>query len=92
MVLCSPFCFSLELSTANPKGSMCSIYVHMCSVFTPVDNSVEGGLNKGLRISTGHKINMEGHKINATGHKINMTGHKINMEVLPITTVFHKAC
>jgi len=45
-----------------------------------------------LRISTGHKINMEGHKINATGHKINMTGHKINMEVLPLTTVFHKAC
>lgn len=60
---------------------MCSIYVHMCSVFTPVDKSVEGSFNKGLRISTGHKINMEGHKMNATGHKINMTGHKINMEV-----------
>jgi|JYMV01.1.fsa_nt_gi hypothetical protein len=70
---------------------MCSIYVHMCSVFTPVDNSVEGSLYKGLRISTGHKINMEGHKMNVTGHKINMTGHKINMELWSLTRFFHKA-
>ena len=66
--------------SSKSERHMCSIYVHMCSVFTPVDKSVNSKTYKGLLISTGHKINTEGHKINATGHKINMTGHKINTD------------